>query len=137
MATTSVSGFPVAPSQVPSRTLSVKLLILSSTCHTSGTTSAPSVNICCRHTAKTVRCCMVVGSIMAYQHRQELASAQSHLPWVEYVSQEQLINKHERVCTIAAYAQVEPLLAATGSENASMYSRLSLPRMQGPKGTGQ
>lgn len=51
MATTSVSGFPVAPSQVPLRTLSVKPLILSSTCQTSGTTSEPSVNICCRHTA--------------------------------------------------------------------------------------
>ena len=54
MATTSVSAFPVAPSQVPLRTLSVKVLILSSTCQTSGTTSAPSVYICCTTVTHTV-----------------------------------------------------------------------------------
>mmetsp|Transcript_91529 Transcript_91529/g.222278 ORF Transcript_91529/g.222278 Transcript_91529/m.222278 type:complete len:218 (-) Transcript_91529:366-1019(-) len=44
-ATTEVSGLPVAPTHSPSRTLSVKSLILSRTSQTSGTTFLPSTLI--------------------------------------------------------------------------------------------
>mmetsp|Transcript_2380 Transcript_2380/g.3987 ORF Transcript_2380/g.3987 Transcript_2380/m.3987 type:complete len:211 (-) Transcript_2380:515-1147(-) len=45
MATTSISGFPVAPTHSPLRTISLKTLIFSSTSWTSGTTSLPSTMI--------------------------------------------------------------------------------------------
>mmetsp|Transcript_6597 Transcript_6597/g.16381 ORF Transcript_6597/g.16381 Transcript_6597/m.16381 type:complete len:205 (+) Transcript_6597:1619-2233(+) len=64
MATTFFSGLPVTPTHSPLRTLSEKLLILSSTSHTSGTTLRPSTMIFWSRRARVATCSTARSSVL-------------------------------------------------------------------------
>lgn len=75
IATTDVSGLPVAPTHSPDRTFSENALILSSTSQTSGTTSLPSATSLAPRGARVATCSTARSSV-------ELMCSPANIAWI-------------------------------------------------------